>query len=152
MSAKTKIVVFHLKELIYTGIFILLGVLFLILLIIMLKPPKAASTQNDAETMALYVPGVYTSSLLLNDMAVDVEIIVDKNYIHSLRLVNLDDSVTTMFPLIAPSFENLSEQIISSQSIDSITYDQDARYTTQILLGAIEQALLKAQASLDTNE
>ena len=35
MSSKTKIVVLHLKELIYTGIFAVLGILFIILLIIM---------------------------------------------------------------------------------------------------------------------
>lgn len=40
MSSKTKIVVLHLKELIYTGIFVVLGILFLLLLIIMFLPGK----------------------------------------------------------------------------------------------------------------
>ena len=40
MSSKTKIVVFHMKELIYTGIFILLGAILLILLISMFTPEK----------------------------------------------------------------------------------------------------------------
>ena len=38
MSSKTKIVVLHLKELIYTGIFVVLGILFLILMIVMFLP------------------------------------------------------------------------------------------------------------------
>lgn len=38
MNSKTKIVVLHLKELIYTGIFAALGILFVILLIIMFLP------------------------------------------------------------------------------------------------------------------
>ena len=38
MSAKTKIVVLHMKELIYTGIFAVLGVMFLVLLIMMFLP------------------------------------------------------------------------------------------------------------------
>ena len=37
MSSKTKIVVLHLKELIYTGIFVILGILFVILLFIMFR-------------------------------------------------------------------------------------------------------------------
>ena len=38
MSAKTKIVVLHMKELIYTGIFVALGILLIILLLIMFLP------------------------------------------------------------------------------------------------------------------
>lgn len=40
MSAKTKIVVFKAKELIYTGIFVLLGILLILLLIFMFAPSK----------------------------------------------------------------------------------------------------------------
>ena len=36
MSAKTKIVVLHMKELIYTAIFAVLGILFIVLLAMML--------------------------------------------------------------------------------------------------------------------
>ena len=38
MSSKTKIVVFKARELIYTGIFILLGILLILLLIFMFVP------------------------------------------------------------------------------------------------------------------
>ena len=41
MSAKTKIVVLHMKELIYTGIFILLGIVLILLLISMFTPEKS---------------------------------------------------------------------------------------------------------------
>ncbi len=44
MSSKTKIVVFHMKELIYTGIFIVLGIILLVLLISMFTPEKETST------------------------------------------------------------------------------------------------------------
>ena len=152
MSAKTKIVVFHLKELVYTGIFVILGILFLILLLIMLIPQKEPVTGDSESTMALYVPGVYTTSLDLNDMAVDIEIVVDADYIHSMRLIHLDDAVTTMYPLIGPAFENLSEQIIEAQSIDTIVFDQDTRYTTQVLMEVIQKTLLKAQTPLEENQ
>ncbi|MFG6336998.1 MAG: hypothetical protein K1W31_00680, partial [Lachnospiraceae bacterium] len=69
MSSKTKIVVLHVKELIYTGIFAALGILFIILLIIMFLPKEkkqetmSTVTQPTSDT---YVPGVYTTSLILN--------------------------------------------------------------------------------------
>ena len=47
MSSKTKIVVLHIKELIYTGIFILLGIILLFLLISMFTPEQATpDTKN----------------------------------------------------------------------------------------------------------
>lgn len=45
MSSKTKIVVVHMKELIYTGIFLLLGIVLLILLISMFTPKASESPQ-----------------------------------------------------------------------------------------------------------
>ena len=46
MSANTKIVVLRRKELLYTGIFAALGVLFLILLLMLLLPGKDADTSS----------------------------------------------------------------------------------------------------------
>ncbi len=80
MSSKTKIIVLHLKELIYTGIFALLGILFIVLLIIMFVPKdKSEKTGGAVETPApSYVPGIYTTSLVLNDNTVDVAVTVDE--------------------------------------------------------------------------
>lgn len=149
MSAKTKIIVLHVKELIYTGIFALLGILFIILLIIMFLPGD--EQKEAAETLApsttdthTYVPGVYTTSLILNDNIVEIEVTVDEKNINSIRLVNLDEAVTTMYPLIQPSFEDLADQIITKQSLDGITYPDDSKYTSMILLNAITTSLEKA--------
>ena len=55
MNSKTKIVVLHLKELIYTGIFAALGILFVILLIIMFLPKNKNGTlsSESMETLCL---------------------------------------------------------------------------------------------------
>lgn len=147
MSSKTKIVVLHVKELIYTGIFAVLGILFIILLIIMFLPKNdkesAVSTMTQTSTNT-YVPGVYTTSLILNDNVVEIEVTVDEKNINSIRLVNLDEAVTTMYPLIQPSFEDLANQIITNQSLDGITYSDDSKYTSMILLNAITASLEKA--------
>ena len=70
MSTKTKIVVLHMKEMIYTLVFAGLGILLILLLIFMFLP-----RQKDAssETMK-YVAGVYTSTIQLNDNTMDVQL------------------------------------------------------------------------------
>ena len=152
MSSKTKIVVLHVKELIYTGIFAALGILFIILLIIMFLPKeekKETMSTVMQTTENSYVPGVYTTSLILNDNVVEIEVTVDEKNINAIRLVNLDEAVTTMYPLIQPSFEDLANQIIQNQSLDGITYSDDSKYTSMILLNAITASLEKAVSTGD---
>lgn len=146
MSSKTKIVVLHLKELIYTGIFALLGILFIILLIIMFVPKDKGENNSVEAPSASYVPGIYTTSLVLNDNAVDVEVTVDETNINDIRIVNLDEAVATMFPLLEPSFDDLAHQILQNQSLDNITYADDNKYTSMVLLNAIKTSLEKAAA------
>ena len=56
MSSKTKIVVLRMKELIYTGIFVALGILLILLLVYMFAPKDK---KNTATADAAYTPGVY---------------------------------------------------------------------------------------------
>lgn len=144
MSSKTKIVVLHLKELIYTGIFALFGILFIILLIIMFVPKDKKQDSTPKEPAATYVPGIYTTSLIINDNVVDVEVTVDETNINDIRIVNLDEAVATMFPLLEPAFDDLANQICESQSLENITYSDDNKYTSMVLLNAIKASLEKA--------
>ncbi|MCM1159911.1 MAG: hypothetical protein NC412_01700 [Roseburia sp.] len=144
MRPKTKIVVLHMKELIYTGIFVLLGILFIILLILMFLPKNKETAKTQETASATYVPGVYTASLILNNHAVDIQVVVDENNINSIQLVNLDEAVTTMYPLIEPAFEEIIDQIYEGQSLENITYSDDNKYTSSILLEAIGDSLEKA--------
>lgn len=145
MSSKTKIVVLHLKELIYTCIFAVLGILFLILLLIMFLPGKSNSPESTDNDDGLYTPGKYTTSLILGNSAVDVEVVVDANNINSIRLVNLDEAVTTMYPLMEPALNDLASQICAKQSMEDISYSDDNKYTAQVLLEAISSALATAE-------
>lgn len=141
MSSKTKIVVLRMKEIIYTAIFLGLGILLVLLLFIMFRPKKDAPASSEE---ILYIPGVYTTALRLGSQEVNVEVAVDQGRINSISMVPLSDSVTTMYPLVQPSFENLTSQICASQSLEHITYPEESRYTSQVLMQAIERALEKA--------
>lgn len=208
MSNKPHIVVFKLKELIYTGIFVVLGILLIVLFINMFKSDKkkpsassgevnaanndvskresnsseltdsanatknqdtqgntdlanstnisgSSETQNtsdnsnskntasDSETT--YNPGVYTSSLTLNNSSLEIEVCVDSHRINSISVKNMDEAITTMYPLMKNSINDLSNQIINSQSLENITYTDDCKYTYMILLDAISTTLDKAR-------
>ena len=140
MSNKTKIVVFHMKEMIYTLIFAGLGILLILLLIFMFLPKQKDKT---AETMK-YVAGVYTSTIQFNDNTIDVQVVVDESQINSISLVNLDDTVATMYPLMQPAVENLADQTIEKQSTEHISYSEDNQYTSMVVLNAVNNALQKA--------
>jgi len=141
MSSKTKIVVLRMKEIIYTAIFVGLAIVLVSLLLIMFRPKK-----EDASTTqpAAYIPGVYTSSITLGNQNLNVEVTVDANRITSVSFISLDEAVTTMYPLIQPVMNDLESQILSSQSLDHLSYSMETRYTSQALILAIENALEKA--------
>lgn len=146
MSAKTKIVVLRMKELIFTGILAALGILLIIMLVVVFLPKGKDSPENTTNT-GKYEPGVYTAAVMLNDSSFDVQVVVDENNINSVSLVNLDETVETMYPLVKPAMEELSRQIVDTQSLDNITYSESNQYTSIVLMNAIEEAIEKA--SLD---
>ena len=131
MSAKTKIIVLRMKEIIYTAIFIGLAIL-----LIALPEPSAAA--------ASYIPGVYSSSIALGNEQVNVEVTVDADHINSITLRSLSDSVTAMYPLVEPAMQDLTEQILRNQSLDAVTCQSEQKYTSAVLLKAIRSALDKA--------
>lgn len=141
MSSKTKIVVLHMKEIIYTAVFATLAVVLILLLLFMFLP-KNKETKIDEEK---YMPGVYTSTVTLNNTALEVEVTVDESHINSIRFSNLDDTVATMFPLIQPVIEDIAEQVYANQSLTDIQYSEENPYTSQIIIDAIEEALKKAE-------
>lgn len=143
MSSKTKIVVLRMKEIIYTAIFIGLGILLISLFLIMFRPKKdSAPTSSDQVT---YIPGVYTASMTLGNQEVNIEVTVDADHINSVTMKPLSDSVTTMYPLVQPTFSDLAKQIVDTQSLDNLSYSSETRYTSTALLNAIELALKKSE-------
>lgn len=73
------------KELIYTGIFVALGILLILLLVYMFSPKE--KNAGSAEASDLYLPGVYTSSIMLGGNAIDVAVTVSADTIESIRLM-----------------------------------------------------------------
>lgn len=182
MSANTKIVVLRRKELLYTGIFAALGVLFVILLLMLLLPGKdtdasygtpdspdgTAATEmpdnvadlgrssqfSDAEDVSTgaiadadntYIPGIYTTELILGSETVNVEVIVNDHAITSASLADPSETLTTMYPLLEPTMESLNDQLCEMQDPSQVTYSAETRYTSLVLLEAVKASLEKAK-------
>ena len=169
MSANTKIVVLRRKELLYTGIFAALGVLFIILLLMLLLPGKDTdasygtpdspddtaaempdnvadvSTGAVADTGNTYIPGIYTTELILGSETVNVEVIVSDHAITSVSLADPSETLTTMYPLLESTMESLNDQLCEMQDPSQVTYSAETRYTSLVLLEAVKASLEKAK-------
>lgn len=164
MSAKTKIIVLHKKEVLYTGIFAILGVILLILVISMFfsggdldtspdnspaatpiaSPGASFLPQSSFAPVSRYQPGVYTSEICLGNQSVDLEVTVNQYAVTSIRMLNLDEAVTTMYPLLQPTFDDIQSQVCTMQTTEGISYTPERKYTSLVLLEAIEDVLEKA--------
>ncbi len=113
MSSKTKILVLKLKEIIYTLIFVVLGIILIVLLFLIFtgKSKKNHSAPPAAQTISL---------------------------------VNTSESVATMYPLISSSLSDIASQVVKNNSTDKVTYSSDSKYTSIVLIKAINDALEKA--------
>lgn len=148
--AKTKIIVIQMKEIIYTALFIGIGILLIILLVFLFKP-KSSDNAESQNTSALYNAGTYTSQIMLNNTALNLELKVDPERIKSVKLVNIDESVTTMFPLLEPALAQIEDQLINNQNITDINISESSKYTQTLLIDAISEVLDKAKVQTDPN-
>lgn len=141
--SNTKIVVLHLKEIIYTAIFVGLGVLLILLLVFMFGSNKESTSDNGSP---MYKPGVYTSQVSLTNATLNLEVIVDADHIKSIRFINLDEAVTTMYPLVDPALEAISAQLCTDVPLNEVTIPESSKYTSLTILDSIQTALKKAVA------
>ena len=149
MSSKTKIVVLHMKEVIYTAIFIVLAIVLILLLVYMFGSGKRDTT---VDSTAVYKAGIYTSAIQFEGQTLDVQVVVDENHINSVSLVNLNEYIATMYPLVQSSMDSISQQIYENQSVEGISYSEENQYTATMLLNAVENALDKAKEGVAEEE
>ena len=106
------------KEVIYTCIFLLLLVILGVLVFFMFGPGKAQNTAPKTDSR--YTPGIYRTSVQLNNNSFDLEVTVDADSIRSIHLANLSESTAAMFPLVEPVLDSLASQIYSTQSLENL--------------------------------
>ncbi len=140
--SRTRIFVVQMKEIIYTAIFVGLGILLVLLLIFMFLPNRDKSTFSET---AEYAAGVYTSQISLNDASLNLEMVLDSNHIKSIRLINLEESVSAMYPLVEPALAEIEGQLVNDTPIGDVVLSENSKYTQTLLLESIETLLDKAK-------
>ena len=75
---------------------------------------------------------------------IDNYILLMLNNINNIELVNLSDSVTTMYPMLNDNFEEIASAVKINGSTQNITYSADSKYTSSMILSGIKAALDKA--------
>ena len=151
MSSKTKIVVLHMKEVVYTAIFLALAILLLVVFLIMFGSGKKDSAKKSTISStgstenARYIPGIYTSTISLGDQTFDVQVNVEQDRITAISLNNLSETTAAMYPLMEPALDSIASQIYVNQTTEGLIYGEDDRYTSELLVSAINQALEQAQ-------
>lgn len=140
---KTRIVILRMREVIYTAIFVGLGILLLIILFFMFWPGKNQGSQETAleSQEKQYQAGVYTKELSMGDATVNLQVTLDEDHVKSVRIVPLDESVTTMYPLIEPAVETISEQLQAGKEVAEISLTDESQYTEQVILNAVQEII-----------
>ena len=170
--SQTKIVVIPFKKLLIGAVIAAIIIAFIIFAVIRLgsnssdnsrnttKPKSStvnASASSNIETpldnadAPKFCPGVYTASILLDGNPVDIQVTVDSSNINSIELVNLSESITTMYPKLTTSFDEVAAKVMEAGTTN-ITYDSANRYTYSVFIEAISAALKKAAPYTSTLE
>ncbi|HBA97614.1 MAG TPA: hypothetical protein DCZ23_05860, partial [Lachnospiraceae bacterium] len=102
--SRTRIIILQMREIIYTAIFVGLGILLLVVLFFMFWPDgkdennERASSEN--EKTAIYEAGVYNKEMTIGDSVINLQVILDEEQVKSVEMTNLDDTVSAMYPLM----------------------------------------------------
>ena len=96
-------------------------------------------------TKGQFEAGVYTSSVTLNGNPMEISVTLDKDHINSISVSNVSDTITTMYPLVEPAFNDIAKQIVDTQSIDNIQFSKDSQYTYSMLYNAIVATINKGK-------
>ena len=148
--AKTRIIVLKLKKLLRIGIPVALALILFVLLFVLFISPKDNNTdnaENITPTVATYRAGVYNSVIELGDSLLNLEVVVDTDHINSVRLVNLDEATSAMYPLMEPAAADISAQLAAGASLNDVTLSESSKYTQTLLLEGVRSTLEKATIS-----
>lgn len=140
---KSRLFVISIREIIYTLIFLILGILLIVLLFYMFLPNDEEEQNTSSST---YIPGMYTSCMTLEDNAFTLQLTVDKDSINSIDLISTDEAIATVYPLIPTCLESIETQLINNTPIDELSVSEESKYTHILLTDAIKDLLNKAAA------
>ena len=141
--SRTRIVILQMSEIIYTAVFVGLGILLLIILFFMFWPDGKDENKEQADNgkTAVYEAGVYSKQMTVGDSVINLQVVLDEEQVKSVEMINLDDTVSAMYPLMKPSVESISNQLASGVSLDEVVLSDEGQYTEKMILNEVDSVL-----------
>lgn len=126
--------------------------IILLLLIVYLFVGKGRSEgkQDTADANERYQAGIYTKDITLGESTASLEVALDTDHIKSVKIVPLDESITTMYPLMEPAVKSVSNQLAAGVAPEEVELTKESKYTQQIIVDAVEEILEEQGASNQT--
>ena len=147
--AGTRIFVLQLKDVIKTALFAVLGLALILLLVYLFLPrDRDIEPASAIGSSALYIPGTYSSQIMLRSSPIDVAVTVSSEEILSVRMTNFQETHETIYPLMRPAMDRLAREIIAYQTIE-LTPSTEFPVTGRLILDAVESALGQARIESD---
>jgi uncharacterized protein with FMN-binding domain len=131
-----KIFVLHKKDLIRIGIIAVAAIAFVVMALTFLLGRRA----TEAAETSRFIPGTYSSTIVLNDEPLHVRVTVSENEILSILMSDLGETSRVFYPLFEPRMQDLAEEVLYHQSA-YINPQTDYPVTTAILQNAVQSAL-----------
>ena len=138
----TKIFVLRIKDVMRLAAFAIAGLIILGVLAFLFIP-RQGQESRPMEPTARYIPGTYTSTIILNDRPVDILVTVTEHEIVAVEMTEMYESQRVLFPLFEPMMERVSDDVLFYQRADMVIHN-DFPVTTGILQQAVVAALDQA--------
>lgn len=94
--------------------------------------------------------GIYTKDITLGESTASLEVALDTDHIKSVKIVPLDESITTMYPLMEPAVKSVSNQLAAGVAPEEVELTKESKYTQQIIVDAVEEILEEQGAANQT--
>ena len=139
----TKIFVLQMKDLIRIGAIVLVGLALVILALVLLAQRGGRNTPAEPAVFDLFVPGTYSSVIILNDKPVEVRVTVNETEILEIYMTEMAEIQRVFYPLFEPRLLDLTTEVLRYQTA-LISPATDYPVTTSILQRAVKAALERA--------
>ena len=111
---------------------------------------RSEGKQDTADANKRYQAGIYTKDITLGESTASLEVALDTDHIKSVKIVPLDESITTMYPLMEPAVKSVSNQLAAGVAPEEVELTKESKYTQQIIVDAVEEILEEQGASNQT--
>ena len=111
---------------------------------------RSEGKQDTADANERYQAGIYTKDITLGESTASLEVALDTDHIKSVKIVPLDESITTMYPLMEPAVKSVSNQLAAGVAPEEVELTKESKYTQQIIVDAVEEILEEQGAANQT--